>query len=76
MYLLIKLTTYDKSGCEQIIAYIKEPTTLEYRIFENYKFEEFNRKDIEMTLTPSGFFSPSIPLSLTLRKYATWMERI
>jgi hypothetical protein len=75
MYLLTKLTTYDKSGCEQIIAYIKEPTTLEYGIFENYKFEEFNRKRV-MTLTPSGFFSPSIPLSLTLRRYATWMEII
>ena len=36
MYLLIKLLAYDRSGREQTIAYIKEPTTLDYGTFDMY----------------------------------------
>jgi hypothetical protein len=34
MYLLTKLIAYDKSGREQNMAYIKEPTALEYGTFD------------------------------------------
>jgi hypothetical protein len=36
MYLLTKLIAYDKLGRELTIAYIKEPTALEYRTHDMY----------------------------------------
>ena len=36
MYRLTKLIAYDKSGREQTMAYIKEPTTLEYGTRDMY----------------------------------------
>jgi hypothetical protein len=36
MYQLIKLIAYDKLGQEQTMAYIKEPTTLDYGTLDMY----------------------------------------
>jgi hypothetical protein len=36
MYRLTKLIAYDKSGQEQTMPYIKEPTTLEYGTLDMY----------------------------------------
>ena len=45
MYLLTALTAYDKSGREQTIAYMRDPTVLEYETCDMYSISSFDCGD-------------------------------